>query len=72
MQTLQELLRSWNERDARYAYRKSGSSFLALSEQEESSIRWWRRREADMLPPDDRGIALLELARWSPPSAIYR
>lgn len=72
MQTLQELLRFWNERDVRYAYRKSGSSFMALSEGEIESIKSWRRREAQMLSPDDRGIALLELTRWSPPSPMHR
>ena len=66
--SLKELLGMWAERDSRYSYRKMAGTFIALSDREGQSVRWWRRREADMLAGDDRGIALLELSRWSPPT----
>ena len=65
--TLKELLGAWAEQDHRYAYRKSGPSFVAVSETEQESIRSWRRREANELAGDERSIALLELSRWVPP-----
>jgi hypothetical protein len=57
----------WKNRDKLYAVRKTGRGFAALTEEEEANVRWWRQKEADALPEDERSTAYGILQRWTPP-----
>ena len=61
--TLAELRALWESRDSRYALWR-----YSMSEETAASIRDYRRREIDDLPPLDRGKASLAIALWSPPT----
>ena len=57
--TLRDLLALWNRRDDRY-----GKRLPYLSPEARSIVKDWRLREAMALTPDERRVAMVELARW--------
>jgi len=61
------LIGLWYDRDQKYAARKQNGHFLPLTEDEETAIRWWRKREVDALPLDEQSAALGTLSRWTAP-----
>ena len=67
-----ELYKAWDERDRRYSVRKGISGYIALSEAEIDAVKSWRRKEIDLLPPDERSTAWGVFHRWEPPLTINR
>jgi hypothetical protein len=67
-----DIIHLWDERDQRYAMRRIRGIPAALSEAEISSVREWRMKEANEMSIDQRDIALVELAQWTPPAVAKR
>jgi len=61
------LLKAWEQRDRRYAVRRTLRALAPLSEREEAAVRANRRLEIFELRPSDRAAALEALGRWAPP-----
>ena len=70
MTTLSDLLDMWSSRDGKYIHRRINGISAPLSESEIDSIRFYRKSEIEMLPLNDRRLAIMALDRWMPPITV--